>query len=54
MKNLVFLMMIIISGVGLIMSFCSQETATIQLATVEFMLAAIVATILILSKEKEA
>lgn len=54
MKNLVLIMMIIISGTGLIMSFCSQETATIQLATVEFMLAAIVATILILSKEKEA
>lgn len=47
-------MMIIISGTGLIMSICSEEQATIQLATVEFMLAAIVATILILSKEKEA
>lgn len=54
MKNLVFLLMIIISAVGFIMSICSEEQATIQLATVEFMLACVVATILIISKEKEA
>lgn len=46
--------MIIISGTGLIMSFCSQETATIQLATVEFMLACVVATILIIAKTQES
>lgn len=54
MKNLVFLMMIIISGTGLIMSICSEEQATIQLATVEFMLACVVATILIVSKRQES
>lgn len=47
-------MMIIISGVGLIMSMCSEEQAMIQLATVEFMLASTVATILILAKERES
>ena len=45
-------MMIIISGTGLIMSICSEEQATIQLATVEFMLACVVATILIVSKQR--
>jgi hypothetical protein len=54
MKNLVFLMMIIISGVGLILSICSEEPATIQLATVEFMLACVVATILIIAKPQES
>lgn len=53
MKILVYLMMLIISITGLIMSICSEEPATIQLATVEFMFACIVATILIISKEKE-
>lgn len=53
MKNLVLLMMAIISGLGIIISFCSEEQATIQLATVEFMFASVVATILIISKEKE-
>ncbi len=46
--------MIIISGVGLILSICSEEPATIQLATVEFMLACVVATILIISKTQES
>ena len=54
MKNLIFLMMIIISGTGLIISMCSEEQATIQLATVEFMLACVVATILIISKQQKS
>lgn len=47
-------MMIIISGVGLIISICSDEPATIQLATVEFIFACVVATILIVAKETES
>ena len=54
MKNLVFLIMIILSATGIIISVYLKEQNIIQLITVEFMLICLLITILILAKSKDS